>query len=925
MLYGRRVEAAAVERLVAGARSSQSGALLVRGEPGVGKSALLAHAEEQATDMRVLRSVGIEAESELAFAGLHQLLHPVLDRVDRLPAPQLAALGGALGLRHASVGDRFLVGVGVLSLLAEAAEEAPLLAVIDDAHWLDQPSADALTFAARRLEAEGVVLLFAALEGGVRQFEAPGLAELTLRGLDRKPANELLAERVRSPLAPAVRNRLVESSGGNPLALIELPTLLSDAQLAGREALPDPLPESAEMEWAFSERARRLPPTAQTLLLLVSADDSGRLATVMDAAAMLGVEPSAFDLAETAGLIHLTDGGVAVRHPLIRSAVYRGATSRQRRAVHRVLAEVLHREQDADRRAWHRAAAAPGEDDDVAQELELTAERARQRSGFAAAARALERAAELSSDDEARGRRLVRAAEDAWLAGRPERASALIARTTRLVTDPLVRADVVHLRGTIELRCGVPADALVTLSGGAAEIAAMAPAKATEMLIEAGQSASYAGDAAQIVEMGRRAKSLLRADDADQRFSVDVLAGVGSLLAGDPKQAVPLLREALELAAGFQDPRRLVNAGACAGYLGDETTEFELYSRAAARAREEGGVSTLPYVLEFLARAEAVNGRYAAAEAHASEGLRLASETGQLNSICHLLASLALIAAVRGREDECRSYAGDALEQAAARGLGYQAALAEWALARLELGLGRSAVALARLERIAAAGVGAGHPFIKLVSTADLVEAAVRVAETARAQTALAGFERFAQETAPPWALALAARCRGLLSAAASADCHFLEALRWHRESARPFDRARTELVFGESLRRAGRRHEARTHLRAALEAFERAGAASWSDRARTELRASGETARTRVPNAIDQLTPQELQVTRFVAEGATNKEVAAQLFLSPRTIDYHLRKIFTKLGITSRSELIRLSLVEGDAVRGRGVWSTDS
>ena len=558
MLYGRRIEAAAVERLIAGARSSQSGALVVRGEPGVGKSALLVHAEEQATDMRVLRSVGIEAESELAFAGLHQLLHPVLDRLERLPEPQVAALGGALGLRQASVGDRFLVGVGVLSLLAEAGEEAPLLAVIDDAHWLDQPSADALTFAARRLEAEGVVLLFAALEGGVRQFEAPGLAELTLRGLDRKPANELLAERVRSPLAPAVRDRLVDSSGGNPLALIELPTLLSDAQLAGREALPDPLPESAEMEWAFSERARRLPPTVQTLLLLVSADDSGRLATVVDAAAMLGVEPSAFDLAETVGLIQVSDGGVAVRHPLIRSALYRGATSRQRRDVHRVLAEVLDREQDADRRAWHRAAAALGEDDNVAQELELTAERARRRSGFAAAARALERAAELSGDDEARGRRLVRAAEDAWLAGRPEHALALIARTAHLVTDPLVRADVVHLRGTIELRCGVPADALVTLSGGAAEIAAMAPAKATEMLIEAGQSASYAGDAAQIVEMGRRAKTLLRADDADQHFSVDVTAGVGSLLAGDARQAVPLLREALELAAQFQDPRRLV-------------------------------------------------------------------------------------------------------------------------------------------------------------------------------------------------------------------------------------------------------------------------------------------------------------------------------------------------------------------------------
>lgn len=925
MLYGRRIEAAAVERLIAGARSSQSGALVVRGEPGVGKSALLVHAEEQATDMRVLRSVGIEAESELAFAGLHQLLHPVLDRLERLPEPQVAALGGALGLRQASVGDRFLVGVGVLSLLAEAGEEAPLLAVIDDAHWLDQPSADALTFAARRLEAEGVVLLFAALEGGVRQFEAPGLAELTLRGLDRKPANELLAERVRSPLAPAVRDRLVDSSGGNPLALIELPTLLSDAQLAGREALPDPLPESAEMEWAFSERARRLPPTVQTLLLLVSADDSGRLATVVDAAAMLGVEPSAFDLAETVGLIQVSDGGVAVRHPLIRSALYRGATSRQRRDVHRVLAEVLDREQDADRRAWHRAAAALGEDDNVAQELELTAERARRRSGFAAAARALERAAELSGDDEARGRRLVRAAEDAWLAGRPEHALALIARTAHLVTDPLVRADVVHLRGTIELRCGVPADALVTLSGGAAEIAAMAPAKATEMLIEAGQSASYAGDAAQIVEMGRRAKTLLRADDADQHFSVDVTAGVGSLLAGDARQAVPLLREALELAAQFQDPRRLVLAGVCAGYLGDEATELELYWRAATRAREEGGVGTLPYVLEYLARAEAVSGRYAAAAAHASEGLRLASETGQQNSICHMRASLALIAAAQGREDDCRAHAAEALAQAGSRGLGYQAALAEWALARLALGLGRSAEALALLEQIARAGVGAGHPFVKLVSTPDLVEAAVRVADTGRAQTALAGFERFAQETAPPWALALAARCRGLLSAGSTANHHFREALRWHGESARLFDRARTELVFGESLRRAGRRNEARTQLRAALEAFERAGATSWSERARSELRVSGATARKRIPSAIDQLTPQELQVTQFVAEGATNKEVAARLFLSPRTIDYHLRKIFTKLGITSRAELIRLSLVEGHPARPGRAAATGS
>jgi DNA-binding CsgD family transcriptional regulator len=905
VLFGREAEQAAVEGLIAHAGSSHSGALVVRGEPGVGKSALLAHAIEQATGMRVLRAGGFEAESELAFAALHQLLHPVLDRLGRLADPQAGALAGALGLSPVSVEDRFLIGVAVLSLLAEAAEEQPLVCVVDDAQWLDRPSADALTFAARRLEAEGVVLFFAARDGELRRFEGAGLAELTLGPLGADAAAALLALRVRTPLSPGVRDQLVASAGGNPLALIELPGLLSADQLAGHAALPDPLPHGAQVERIYLERVRRLPATAQRLLLVAAADDTGSLATVLRAGAALALDAHALDPAEEAGLVRAFDGAIEFCHPLVRSTLYEDATFAQRQAVHGALAQALDGEQDSDRRAWHRAAASAGQDEGVARELEQTARRARRRSGFAAAARALERAAELSRDDEARGRRLVAAAHDAWLAGHPEQALALLDRTRGAVSDLGVRADEIHLRGTIELRCGVPAEAATILAAGAAEIAAVAPAKGIEMLIEAAQAASYAGDAAQIVEFGRRASALAGGAGAEERFTVDVIVGIGSMLVGDTARAVPLLRQALALAEGFQDPRRLVHAGACAGYLGEETIEHELYGRAVARARESGAVGTLPYVLEFLARSEAVDGRYASAAAHAAEGLRLARETGQQNSVCHLLASQALIAAIQGREQECRSHAAEALELATSRGLGYQSALAEWAIARLDLGLGQPTQALARLERLAAAGPGSGHPFVKIVSAPELVEAAVRTNQPGTAQAALLEFEHFARETAPPWALALVARCRGLLSAGEVAERHFLDALRRHGQSARPFDRARTEFAFGEYLRRDGRRTDARAHLRSALDAFERLGAGAWAERARGELRASGETARKRTPSAIDQLTPQELQITRLVAEGATNKEVAARLFLSPRTIDYHMRKVFTKLGISSRSELI--------------------
>jgi len=911
MLHGRRAECALLDRLLADAANLRSGALLLRGEAGIGKTALLAYAADRAAvepGMRVLRGFGVESESELAFAALHQIVRPVLDHLERLPSPQASALKGAFGLATAHDTDRFLIAVGALSLLAEVAEERPLLCLVDDAQWLDQASWDALAFAARRLEAEGIVLLLAARDDEVHPFAAPGVPELRLAGLDAPAAVALLTERVDSALAPDVRDHLVDATRGNPLALLELPASLHADQLAGRAPLPDPLPVSARVEAAFLERIRSLPASTQTVLLAAAAEETGDPAVIFRAARALGADAAALGAAETAGLLHVADGRIWFRHPLVRSAVYRRATSSQRRAVHRALAEALPAQEHADRRAWHRAAATIQPDPEVAEELERSATHARRRGGYAAAARALERSAELTATAELRGCRLTAAADAAWHAGQPERARALLDRAASGAPQRRQRAEIEHLRGVIELRCGVPADAFTILAAGSAEIALVDPSKALSMLLAAREAASYAGDTSLTIEAGRRAAALPRGEQPIDEFTLDLLVGIGSIMERDAARGVPLLREAMALGRAFDDPVRLGAAGAAARYLGDDAATHDFYGRAVARARATGRVSMLPYLLESLAASEVAAGRYAAATASASEGLRLAGETGQESSVCRNLVTLALIAALQGHEDSCRSHAAEALARAVPRGLRLQAASAIWALALLDLGLSRPADALARLEALAA-GSETTHQVVALLSVPDLVEAAVRADQPNRAQPALAGFEQWAAHATPAWALALIPRCRGLLSAGAAADRHFAEALSLHSQSGRPFDRARTELLYGEALRRTRRRSDARVHLRAALTAFEQLGATPWADRALAELRVSGETARRRDPSTLDQLTPQELQIVRFVGEGATNREVAAQLFLSPRTIDYHLRQIFTKLGISSRAELIRLRL----------------
>jgi DNA-binding CsgD family transcriptional regulator len=906
MLLGRGPECAVVERLLDEARQSRSGALVVRGEPGVGKSALLAHAVEQASGLRVLRGIGIESESELPFAALHGIVWPVLDRLEGLPDPQAGALRGAFGLSSARSHDRFLIAVGVLSLLSEAAEESPLLCVVDDAQWLDQASAEALTFAARRLEAEGVALVFATRDGDGDAFPANGLPELLLTGLADNAAQALLEAHLGPELSPEFAGLLIENTGGNPLALIELSEALTPEQLAGHQLLHGPAPIGEALEQAFLVRVRGLPPETQTLVLIAAADDTGDLGTILSAGRRLGVEANALDPAESAGLLRVAATRLEFRHPLVRSAVYHGAVFGERRAAHQALGDALARDEDADRRAWHLAAAATGPTEEVADELERSSERARLRSGYAAAAAALERAAELTSGDGVRSRRLAAAAECAWNAGNTARAVSLVDRAAALASGPRLITEIDHLRGDIARTVGSVGEAYAILTTGSEQIADDDPQKALEMLLDAAAAAEYAGDAAQLKEIGRRATSLWRADGHDLEFGASVLAGIGSMLEADTVRGSKLLRRAIDLAS--EDMPELLYAALAAEYLGDVATEQVLAARAVADARARGAVGALPVALEVLATAEAWSGQYAAAAADASEGLRLARDTGQEVSAADFDALLAHVSAVQGREDACRTHAAAALERAERYGLGLPAAEALHALALLDLGLGRPAEALERLEALAGVGTGTGHPRVAQLAAPNHVEAAVLAGRVDAAQTALLGYERWVEQTGSQPMLPLLARCRGQLSTGAAAERHFAEALRLHARSDRPYERARTELVFGEALRRARRRLEARVHLRAAVETFERLGAVPWEERARRELRASGETARKRDPSTTDQLTPQELQIARFVGEGATNRQIAAQLFLSPRTVDYHLRKIFRKLEISSRAELIRLS-----------------
>jgi DNA-binding CsgD family transcriptional regulator len=905
VLHGREVDCAAVRDLLDAARLSHSGVEVVRGEPGVGKTALLQYAAEHAQDMHVLSGVGVQSEVMLPFAALHQLLRPVLDRLPALPAPQAAALAGAFGMAPGRGDDPFLVAVAVLTLLGEVSGAEGLLCVVDDAQWLDQASADVLVFVARRLMAEGVVLLFGARDGERRSFPAPGLPERRLVGLDR-PAAAALLEEASPGLAAHVRARLVDRTAGNPLALLEVPALLTPRQRAGSEALPDPMPLGSGIERIFAERAGHLPPKTQQLLLIAAAEETGDLATIMRACAVDGITFDALDDAEEAGLVSVEAGRLRFRHPLVRSAVYQRSTFAGRQRVHRVLAAALVSPEDVDRRAWHLAAATLDYDDDVAGELESSAGRARRRGGMAAAADALERAAYLTSCRNERGRRLLGAAKDAWLAGQRDRAARLLAAAEPMLEDRVLRASGKQLGGVIELRRGMPDKAYHLLLDGARDFADLDVHIALETLVLAGEAASFLGDPDLSAEVGRRALALPGSSSSPDRLMAALLVGLASALRGDPAGGIALLREVVNGAGRMEDPAQLLWAGRAALYLGELDVARALYERGVDRAERTGAVGMLAILLDRIGWTEAIAGRPAQAAANAERGMELAGELGLDAGVA--LGSLAVVGAIRGDERACRVAAERAHALADARHLRIVAAAADWALGLLELGLGRPAEALDRLLGLTGES---GHPGILLYAAPDLVEAAARAGRPDQCQAVAERFQHWATGSGLPVPAAAAARCRGLLSHADDAVEQYTSALQYDRFGQRPFERARTELALGEELRRMRRRSEARTHLRDAMEVFERLGAAPWAERARAELRASGETARRRDPSTLQRLTPQELQVARLAGGGASNPDIAAKLFLSRRTVEYHLQKVFTKLAVTSRVELVRLDFTE--------------
>jgi DNA-binding CsgD family transcriptional regulator len=879
-LYGRDAELAALDDLLARAREGSSGVLVLRGEPGIGKTALLAAAAQRAAGFRVVRAAAIEEEAGLPYAGLHLLLRPVLYRIGALPAVQARALRGALGLAEPGPPDRFLVGLAVLSLLAEAAEGQPLLCVADDAQWLDRASADALLFAARRLDSESVVLLLGARTGG---FTAPGLPELGLAGLPVQAAAELLGD----GLPPERRRRVLAEAGGNPLALLELPRVIAGAAMEG------PLPLTDRLRDAFESQLAGLPEPTRTLLLVAASEGTGDLAVTLRAAAGFGAMLADLDAARTAGLVEV-DGALTFRHSLIRAAVQHTAPLELRRRVHLALAGLL---EAPDRRAWHRAAAAHEPGEELAADLERTADRARERSGETGALAWYERAAQLSADPGAKTRRLSLAGEAAAETGDLDRAAELTRQGLLLAgqgADPVVTARLLQTDATIAFLRGDTTMAFrrfVQASEQADE------RHAALLLIEAAHVGWYTGRA----ELETGVALLEQHDSARTPLARLLLSAVAPVLGrpaggSDPGAAFAQARAAL---SGEIADQTLICGLAL--LLGEDLAAQQIGAELSQRLRASGRIGWLPSVLFYAGSAQVYGGRHDEARHTVGEALRLARDTGQRHWADALAEPRALLAAARGDADLCRELAGDALGRPdPAWNVPWTAA----ALGLLDLGMGRAESALARLETLAG-----GRRFFHIPATRsapDLVEAAVRAGRPEAAAEPLELYETWARHTGQPWAAALVHRCRALLD---GGEQHFRAALELHGRQDRPFDEARTRLLYGEWLRRDKRKADARIQLGAALETFERLGAAPWADRARNELVATGTTARSASPGPAADLTPQELQIVRLAARGLSNKEIAAQLFLSPRTVGHHLYKAYPKLAVQSRAELAALDL----------------
>ncbi|MGY1679291.1 ATP-binding protein [Geodermatophilus sp. SYSU D01176] len=903
-LLGRRMECETLSTLVAAAKAGRSQVLVLRGEPGIGKTALLDFLLERAAGCSVGRAAGVESEMELAFAGLHQVCSPHLDRLTKLPEPQQEALGTAFGLRPGGPPDRFLVGLAALTLLSAVAEEQPLVCAVDDAQWLDRASAQALEFVARRLVHHRVAMVFAVRESD-EEPTLTGFPQLVVRGLPTRDAAALLESTVNGALDPRVRDRILAESHGNPLALLELPRGPSAAELAfGGDAGSGATPLAQRLEQGFLRQVALLPHPSRRLLQAAAAEPVGDVALLWRAAGRLGIGPEAAAAAEASGLVELRDR-VRFRHPLVRSAVYRSATPADRRDVHRALADATDPDVDPDRRAWHRSRAAVGPDEDVAAELERSAERASGHGGLAAAAAFLECAAALTPDPVRRVGRSLHAAAAKVRAGSFDDASALLATVEAGPLGVAERARADLLRAEISFAGNRGNASLPLLLPAARRLEPLDARLARDTYLDALSAALFAGrlaagpGARQVAEAVRQAQSpdASRTEDA-------LLAGLAVLFTDGYARAAPLLQRAVQ-ALVAEEPAldEALRAGwlaaATAASLWDDAGWDVLTRRYLDTAREAGALAALPLALHTRAVALLLTGDLATAAS-------LVEETRSVLEVTK--TSLAPygevgLLAVRGDAEQAEPLIRSCLEDVTARGEGAGVTMVQWARAVLCNGLGRYAEALPAARDAAACPPELGPATWALL---ELVEAGARTGDTGPAAAALEELSGMTRVSGTDWALGTEAAARALLSGGSTAEDLHREAVdRLARTSVR-VDAARARLRYGEWLRREGRRVDARAQLRTAHGALTAMGVGAFAERARHELLATGETVRKRTADTVRELTPQEAHIALLAGQGLTNPEIGAALYLSPRTVEWHLRKVFDKLGVRTRRELRR-------------------
>jgi DNA-binding CsgD family transcriptional regulator len=904
-LLGRATECAVLDELVAAIHRGESRALVLQGEAGIGKTALLEYMLASASDLTILRAVGVESEMELAYAGLHLLCSPLLDRLSRLPAPQRRALEIVFGVSEGAAPDRFLVGLAALSLLSEAGEERPLLCVVDDAQWLDQASALTLAFVSRRLLADPVGIVFAARQAGEQLSHLP---ELEVRGLVNGDARTLLKSSLGFVLDQPVRDRVIAETHGNPLALLELPHGLTPTQMAGGFGLLEAQPVPERIEGSFAGRLQTLSDNARRLLLLAAAEPLGEPSLVLRAAQQLDVTPSAV-VTEIEGLLAI-GARVTFRHPLVRSAVYRTATVQERREAHRALAEATDRETDPDRRAWHLAAAAIGPDEEVVAELEHSAGRAQARGGFAATAAFLERAVMLTQDPARRPERALVGAQASLQAGAFEAAGRLLTAAEAGSLDGFQRARAELLRGQIAFASGSTRAIASMLLKAANELEQFDQTLARETYLMAWGATVVTGEVDVVPEIWRSARALPRPRIPGP---LDLLLDGLAVLATEGRAAAtPTLQRAAKLVADIpvEDVLRWgwIATGAPTAVWDDEGY-CSISARQVRLVREVGALAQLPLHLSQLGMARAWTGDFGGAASLLDETNSVAAATGSSSPPYTML----MLRGLQGREAEASTAISRAIEEAAT-GAHSLASHAHWAAAVLFNGL-------ARYDKAAAsAGRAAANEFdlwSAMWALPELIEAAAHNEDIETARDALGRLVETTQPCDTDWALGIEARSRALLGEGAGADELYREAIeRLGRTSLRT-ELARAHLVYGEWLRRENRRVDSREHLRAAYDQFTSIGMEAFRERARMELLATGEKVRRRTVDTRDELTDQERQIARLARDGLSNAEIGARLFLSSRTIEWHLRKVYTKLGVRSRRELMsRLAGSDSDPLQ---------